>query len=310
MTDTLMAPGGAELGRRPPRIGRVFYVDHINGLDTNNGVDPGTPFQTITYALAQCAASGGANREDYIYVLEHGAAGVEAAYPVVINVDRVHLIGRGRHGPDQVIRIHSDGGNCFDITGRDVEIAGFGFDSVGQGGVGITASTNIFGAWIHHCHFAGSSLGQGLAAGIGVMGQQFPWWLIEDNVFNSPNGPGIAGHGIVGGPVCATIRRNYFTCCHGGADECIHSVNVEIGAIVDNYFYCPISDAGVVGWAIFLEAAGMEGGPITNNHAMQTGDGTGLNPYRDTSSPGIIGAVSHGWGMNYSGQAVIAPAAN
>ncbi|KKN16298.1 hypothetical protein LCGC14_0977240 [marine sediment metagenome] len=288
--------------KRPPLIGRVFYVDHINGANTNSGIDPDEAFATITYALTQCVA----DREDYIIVLEHGAAGAEPAYPVVINIDRVHVIGRGREGPDRVIRIHGDGNDCFDITGRDVEVAGFGFDTTGAAGTGITASTNVFGAWIHHCHFAGSSLGAGLLTGIGVTGQQLPWWLIEDCIFSSPNGVGITSSCIQADIVCTVIRRNYFTAAAGGASPCIETTNVEIGQIVDNYFYCPIGDAGIVGWAIFLPGAGMEGGIITNNHAAQTGDGTGNNPYWDDSS-GVLGTTTHGWGMNYSGQAVIAP---
>ncbi len=303
MTIGLQFPPVAGLDlKRPPLIGRVFYVDHINGDNANNGIDPGEAFQTITYALTQCVAG----REDYIIVLEHGAAGVEPAYPVVINIDRVHLIGRGRNGPDQVIRIHGDGGTCFDVTGRDVEIAGFGFDTTGAAAGGISASTDVFGAWIHHCHFAGSSLGQGLLYGIGRIGDQLPWWLIEDNVFSSPNGVGITNSSLLNNLVCTWIRRNIFTAPAGGANPCIVGGGVEIGAIVDNYFFCPISDAGIVGWAITLGGA-LGGGPITNNHAVQTGDGTGNNPYRDTST-GVLATCLHGWGMNYSGQAVIAPA--
>ena len=289
----------------PPGAGVAYYVDHINGLNANDGRDPANPVQTITYALGLCTA----DRNDYIIVLEHGAAGVEPVYPVPISVAKVHLIGLGRDGPDPIIRMHGDGGAVFDITGRDVEIAGFGFDTVGAAAAGIVNPGDLFGAWIHHCHFAGSSLGQGLLAGIGIIGDSFPWALIEDNIFSSPNGVGITGNCIGGDIVAGIIRRNYFTAAAGGASPCITQTNVEIGAIVDNYFYCPISDAGIVGWAITLLGAGMEGGPITNNHAMQTGDGTGLNPYRDTSTPGVIGTISHGWGMNYSGQAVIAPAA-
>ena len=103
MTIGLQFPPVAGLDlQRPPTIGWVFYVDHINGANTNNGIDPGEAFATITFALTQCQN----DRDDYIIVLEHGASGVEPAYPVVINIDRVHVIGRGREGPDRVIRIH------------------------------------------------------------------------------------------------------------------------------------------------------------------------------------------------------------
>lgn len=305
MTDIQLQPRVGPDVSRPTGLGsgRVFYVNQQTGDNANNGLSPNTPFLTITYALTACSANFG----DYIFVLQAQDAS-EPAYPVNINVHAVHVIGLGRHSPDPLQRINGGGNACFQITGMETEIAGFGFHTTGAADVGITTPASAYVCWVHHCLFAGSSCAQGLTAGIGVAGQQFPWWLIEDCKFSSPNGVGCTEHGIRGGPVCATIRRNYFTAPAASGGECIHSPNVEIGAIVDNYFYSPISDAGVVGWAIFLEAAGMEGGPITNNHAMQTGDGTGLNPYRDTSSPGDITAVSHGWGMNYSGQAVIAPA--
>ena len=288
----------------PIGAGNVFWVDGINGLDTNVGTRPDLPFLTITHALGECVA----DHNDYIIVLEHGAAGVEPAYPVPINIARVHLMGLGRRGPDQVIRIHGDGFTCFDVTGRDVEITGLGFDTVAAAAGGISASTDVFGGWVHHCHFAGSSLGQGLLYGIGRPGDQLPWWLIEDNIFSSPNGVGITDSSLLNNLVCTWIRRNIFTAPAGGAAPCILSGGVEHGAITDNYFYCPIIDAGIVGWAITLGGAPFGGGPITNNHAMQTGDGTGNNPYRDTTI-GAIGAKGNGWGMNYSGQAVITPAA-
>lgn len=309
MTDLLFNPALGPLNARSFALGKVFFVDQINGNNDNNGIDPRTPFATITYALAQSAASGGANRHDYIYVM-WTQDGSEPLYPIDINVNWVHLIGiSGTPGPLLFGNINGGGLACFEVTASGTEIAGFGFHTTGAASVGLDMSANPYAGWIHHCQFAVSATVDGLLRGIGGPGQQLPWWRIEDNLFNSTNGVGITTSCITGDLIMNVIRRNIFTCCAGGASPCIWTGNIEIGPIVDNYFYCPISDTGMVGWAIFLEGLTLEGGPITNNHAMQTGDGTGLNPYRDTSSPGDITAVSHGWGMNYSGQAVVTPAA-
>lgn len=285
---------------RPSGVGRVFFVDQVNGDNANNGIAPDTPFETITEALTHCVAL----RHDYIYVLltEDGS---EPVYPVDINIHWVHVIGISGDGPLFYGNINGGGNACLSLSCNGVELAGFGFHTTGAADVAIDCTAVPYSGWVHHCRFAGSALAQGLSEGISGT---FNWALIEDNFFSSPNGVGITAHGIIGGLVGCIIRRNYFTAPAAAGGECIHLTPVEIGQIVDNYFYSPISDAGVVGWAIFLEGAGNEGGIITNNHAAQTGDNTGLNPYRDTSTPGVIATLSHGWGMNYSGQAVIAPA--
>lgn len=304
MTDTLIPPSSVDLGRRPLALGRVLFVDQVNGLDTNNGIDPGTPFQTITEALTHCLA----DRGDYIYVLVT-ADGSEALYPVDIDVAQVHVIGVGRHAPMPLQPINGGGNDCFHLSVDGVEVAGFGFHTTAASARGIT-TVALMSCWIHHCAFATSAQGDGLISGIGQQGQQIPWWLVEDNIFGSGNNTavGVTDHCIDADSVGAMIRKNIFYCNPSGDQPCIICTNVEIGAIIDNYFLAPIATNPIVGWAIRLwGGGGPGGGPIANNHATQTGDNTGNNPYLDEST-GIIHTSLHGWGMNYSGQAVVAPA--
>jgi len=285
---------------RPLAVGRVFFVDHFTGVDTNNGIDPGTPFKNIEEALANhCLAE----RNDYIILLNVWTE--DEGYPVHVVISRVHIIGLDLPTPWGWQTLNGGGANVFSLEAAYCEIAGMSFTSAAADGISVVTAGNY--GWIHHCAFAASG-GLGLANGIaGADASVFAHGLIEDCYFSNPAGNPITADGITGGFIATTIRRNIFRAV--GA-VCIDLSNVEHGAICDNYFYAPISAGEAVGWAIsLLGVPPCGGGPIINNHAVQTGDGTGSNPYRDTSTPGVIGTTMHGWGMNYSGQAVITPAA-
>lgn len=282
-------PGMAGVVSRPPAVGRVFFVN-MAGANTNNGIDPGTPFQTIEYAIGQCDD----DRNDYIYVLDCWDAD---AYPITIDKSRIHIIGLAVPSMNLFPQLFGNGANIFELSDNYVEIAGFGFVSIGAAGIISGAAVTPGFDWIHHCTFATAALS--LQECIEDGGGQIGNTLIEDNFFGS----NVTMYGLTGQFVNCIIRRNVFR------DNHIIAVNlggVEIGAIYENYFYAKEADAPGVGWAITL-AAGANGGMIANNHAMQTGDGTGNNPYRDQSA-GAIGALLNGWGMNYSGQAVTVPA--
>ena len=281
----------------PVAFGRVYYVDHFTGDNVNLGTDPALPFETITYALTQCVAE----RNDYIFLLNVWAN--EPAFPVVIGLSRVHIIGIDLPTPWGWQTINGGGANIFSLAAGYCEIAGISFTSLAADAINVTAA-GVYG-WIHNCNFASSS-GLGLANGIVAAGGGLAHGLIEDCEFSNAVGAPITVNGITGGLTNVTMRRNIFKACGG---ICINvNTNTEVGAIHDNYFLAPIADAEGVGWAITLGGpTAWEGGPIINNHAAQAGDGTGTNPYRDLST-GALATMTHGWGMNYMGQAVIAPA--
>ena len=281
-------PGMAGVVSRPPGIGRVFFVK-IGGSDTNNGIDPGTPFLTIDHAIGQCDD----DRNDYIYVLDCWDAD---AYPITIDKSRIHIIGVAVPSMNLFPQLQGGGADIFQLNDNYVEIAGFGFVSIGEAAIISGAAIPSYG-WIHHCTFATAALS--LENCIEQGASQIGNMLIEDNFFGS----NITMYGLTGQFVNCIIRRNVFR------DNHIIALNlggVEIGAIYENYFYAKEADTPGIGWAITL-AVNSNGGMIANNHAMQTGDGTGNNPYRDQSG-NPASAMLNGWGMNYSGQAVIVPA--
>lgn len=287
MVSTLFTPTLGALTSRPIATGKVFFVAS-GGNDDNNGIDPDTPFATITHALTQCAA----NRGDYIYVLSSPTE----AYPILIGVAGVHIIGVTLHGPWPQITLDGGGADCFEIqpAGDRVEIAGFGFMSNGADGI---YAVDAFGAWIHHCRFGLFSGGQ---ARNGILTNQPAHWLIEDCFFGCGNiawslsGIGISGSGLVG----TWIRRNVFQNCTLGAVYS-DSGDMELGYICDNDFFFTKGAGAGLGWAINLIGVDGWGGIITRNHAVQTGDQTSDNaPYRDLST-GTVATKTHGWGLNY-----------
>lgn len=273
---------------RPPGLGRVYYVQ-IGGSDNNNGIDPGTPFLTLQHAIDVCVPS----HNDYIYVLDCWNADI-----VTINIDceMIHLIGLAQPTPGIWPQLSGGGTHdVFNLTANYCEIAGFAFASAGFAGISVNGADRC---WIHHCNFGqtGNPLQDGI---VGVAGDSPSHSLIEDCYFGSF----LTRYGYSGNATNTTFRRNVFRDVHTIA---LNLGGVEIGAIYENYFYYKEADTPDVGWAITIVAGG-NGGMIANNHAMQTGDGTGNNPYRDQSAA-AIGALLNGWGMNYSGQAVRTPA--
>jgi hypothetical protein len=295
---------------RPPGIGRVFYVHNWTGSDNNNGIDPGTPFATIAHALTECVD----DRNDYIIVLQHWQED-----PIAIDKTLVHIIGISNNPALPFICLNNAANNdaIFTITAEcnHVEIAGFMLG----GGAGHAAIENLGGtpqqAYIHNCvfghRFSGNTPQDGILIGVNATGIH-----IEDCIFFGLD----AAHKVDGlitrdgihiatgaDPMNGVIRNNRFMGIPGVGINL--SCTLENGGwiIEDNRFFIPIVDALAAGWAITLQSP-VAGCMVNNNHAMQTGDGTGNNPYRDLSNPGLIAQLKNGWGMNYSGQAVIAPA--
>lgn len=279
---------------RPPAMGRVFYVNGQTGVDTNNGIDPGTPFLTIDKALSLCEGW----RNDYIIILRGGGA---QDYPITVAADkqRVHIIGVTNDNVQRVPGFAAGAHAVFDILADQVEIAGLQL-LTDNANPAILFSGLGWGAWIHHCSFGTTVATQD---GIRCDAEGLVGGLIEHNYF----GHNITRDGCrLNAPTRSVIRNNYFReIVKDGVGIHIVAGGAEVSAIVENYFYGAIAEDLVAGWAITTSGFGAI---IANNHAMQTGDNTGKNPYRDLSV-GVIGAKLNGWGMNYSGQAVIPPAA-
>lgn len=283
---------------RPPALGRVYYVASV-GVNTNNGLDPGTPFQTITYALTQCVNG----HNDYIVVMDNTSAN-EPAWPIVVDVGIVHIIGRwGEPYPEPSIRAVGAGNPCFQLAAPFIEIAGL---ELGAGDatapiIQSPAGPGTIGEWwIHHCTFGwlnGVSMG---LDGIYIQNtHDAPQCVIEDNWFNGPlaGSNGLAQHGIhiLGNATRSIIRRNFFRGLTGGIGILCVQNGSDIGAILDNVFKVPDLANGE---AITM-SLGVGNALISGNQAGGQDNAMAVNPYRDLST-GVAGTSLNAWGNNYA----------
>ena len=201
---------------RPPGLGRVFYVRiWAPGDDGNNGIDPSTPFSTITYALTKCEAG----RNDYIIVLDSW----NEATPIIVNKSNVHIIGLCNPGlPFVSLTTDGDDDPIFQLSGDDadfVEIAGFDIGGGNSHGgiepLGVAAADMAF---IHHCNFGSEHCGDTalngvlLGAALGARG-----WVITDCKFMGTDGVGggtLIAHGVnIAAGVHHTVQRCLFLNC-------------------------------------------------------------------------------------------------
>lgn len=286
---------------RPQGLGRVFYVSHASGDDTWNGVDPSTPWKTITYALTQCEDGRG----DYIYVLDSEA---EEPGTIVINIADVHIIGATIPATARKCRlIQATVTPIIELQAgaEGTEIAGFSFGGEDSPVCIEITGTAYRGVWIHD-----NTFGEEHLASIGIYqfaGCEFSRSVVEHNLF----GHLISGHCInLYAPTHSTIRYNIFR-NYGDAvgDIGIYlpgPVGAILGEIHDNYFYRPLGDNANVGWAINITVGAAEG-MIFHNFASITGSNAGNNPYRDNSNgaAGVANKLS-GWCANYHGN-VLSP---
>jgi len=256
-------------------------VNGQTGDDTNNGIDPGTPFETIGHALGECTAWG----NDYIIVLRGGGA---ETYPITIETARVHIIGMSNDVPQRTPGYAAGANVVFQVAADQIEIAGLQL-LTDNANPAIEFTTAAWGAWIRYCSFGTTIATQyGLFAGVEgpVAG------CIENNWF---------GHNLTDGmrllaPTRSIIRNNIFREITGIGIN-IQAAGSEAGAIINNYFYAALAAALGIGWAITVRGVG---GLIMGNHASQSIDNAGNNPYRDVQG-------LNGWSENWSGNALISP---
>ena len=118
---------GAAHYLKHPAGGDVFYVTDAarGGSNDNNGISPGTPFLTITYAMSQLSGA----RDSYIFVQRTSLAD-EPAWPIEVTQAYLHLIGTPDQAhPTPAIR-PQDNNHGLLINAGGVEVAGFLFSAV------------------------------------------------------------------------------------------------------------------------------------------------------------------------------------
>jgi hypothetical protein len=299
--DAIMVPGAnlADNG--------LFYVDGVNGANTNDGLTPGEAFLDITYALSQCTDE----HNNYIIVLEYPADGSPPGtetYPIAVDIDRVHLIGAAyphSEGDKFAFLGATDDNEIFSIQGKWVEIAYFKL----SGGTNHAAiefgdtPVNCKGAAIHHCQFSEKTGTVGNAAhGIwmetnNTLGGN--WCYIAYNKFY----PQITSYAIrfESNPAYPVIHNNWFI---KPGDIAIYvNSGGAYGEITDNSFSLASDTTGL---AITFTAAAV-GVPwwIDGNRAHYGSTPMTQNPYRDI---GVIpGPLENNWGVNWVGAAPTMP---
>ena len=293
-------PRVESLSVRPNGAGRVFFV-RSTGADTNNGLEPETPFQTVTYALTQCTDGG----NDYI-VLMNNTSALEASFPIVIAKSFIHLIGMwGAPYPNPTLMADDDNPTIRIEDGTTwVEIGGIDFGGGATNGciqIGSDVGNTSY-IWIHHCSF-------GWDAGIGAQ-DGIRWLLthpdaqtyVEDCHFGgllTRDGCRLDGNNTRG-----VYRRNIFRDIQGVGIN-VNVNGADVGAILDNVFASPIADALGNGWGIlFIVGAGCA--LVMGNVGGQTGDATGTSPFVDLST-GAIGTKLNMWAGNIVANAFANP---
>lgn len=274
--------------------GDVYYVDGLAGLDTN----PGTrdlPFQTITYALTQCVA----DHDDYIIVLDCWQQ--EPAWPVVVNISRVHIIGLDvKNG--KYPRMTPPGNTAVFQLGAAgyFELAGFGLGSgAAHAAIEWAAGVNEGRGIIHAMWLGWVAAGQD---GILIPAtSDAPEIEISDCFF----GTALTRDGIriEGNATRGVFQKNLFREVGGVGLNALKDGS-DLGAILENRF--KVAKGAAQGSAISL-ALGVGNAVVIDNKAAEDAENPGNNPYQDFST-GAVGTTLNAWGANYSGNVLVYPA--
>jgi len=278
--------------------GVVYYVWN-QGSDDEGGLDPDNPLATIQAAIDKCRA----NKNDYIYVLDHWA---EANLPIEVNKEHVHIIAVGTEGLRTVLTAGDTDACIFDISGSGLyaEIAGF---NLGGGNSKPCIGLNVScGVWIHH-----NRLGHPYGAdtplyGIGDTGAgNNTESLIEDNIFYGDN---IGGGTITSNGIClekgataskwdrSIIRRNTFLGLVGATRAGAILLDGATGVnILDNKFHVPDTAHGdAINLIDVCNGCLIDGNRAA--HGRSTIENT-YNPFRDLNT-----VDRNAWGDNrYNG---------
>lgn len=253
--------------------GVIYYVNGTSGLNTNSGLLPTSPLQTITAALAKCVD----DNDDYIIVEDCWTE----TFPIVVNKERVHIIGLDMGVGWPQLQAAADVA-IFDVQKDYCEIAGFALQAPAQTAAHALIEFNtpaVGRANIHDNQFGELNVAfhaiRGGAAGAGA----YCW--IHDNVF----GWQLKGQGVGGAISLGRINNNTF---HKGIAGICIALNGVIAEIIGNKF---ANADGAVGFAITLTGQGI--GIVDDNHAMTLGAAAANNPYKDTGVP------KANWGINY-----------
>ncbi len=250
-----------------PRIlGDFFFVDHFAGSNLNDGRTRSTAFETITYALTQCASGN----NDVIIVIDCWDHEPDT---ITVNKMKVHIIGLAQPtGMAPCLPAILDT-PVFTMpsTGSQSEIAGFQLGG-GINNAGIELNNN-YGSWIHDCWFGGGDVGDtpqdGIRNDVGL--HNYMQLRVERCSFFGSLGPGkgtLSRYGIffdasgINGRHAQFVNNRFFNV--GYAIRIVYGIDQ---LIEHNYIKIPLDDA--IGRGIYYHMG--TGSLIANNKATDDG---------------------------------------
>jgi len=274
---------------RPIGLGKVFYVHGFDGDDGNNGVDPSTPFKTITYALSQCVSG----RNDYIIVLN----GWSETTPIVVNKTRVHIIGMGCDGMPLVSLTSSQDSEIFQISGDAgdfCEIAGFDLGG-GDNHAGIEPAAGGPTAdlvYIHHCNFGSEYCGDTPQNGVWLpAGAGAKAWKIEKCKFMGTDGDTGGKLTASGVRIDEGAQHEVVDCLFSGCVAPSITIMGQAHVVRNNDIAMP---ADALGGGITIAVGSANCVVIGNRAAFGETAGALAKPYLDN-----CGANANIWTANY-----------
>lgn len=280
-------------------VGKVFFVDGTDGVDTNSGREPDSPVLTVKQALSLCTADKG----DIIQILKNSPSSPHESetWPIAVNKQGVTIRGTlgASGGMLSDSGIGSDEANVatFEIGAAYVTIEDMYIGCAGEGSdtgiITFNGTNNYFGTTIRRCTFETQYIA---AYGVYAAHDQ-PYLLIEDCVFGRHDIAGYTTANIyLGNCTAGMIRRNVF--------PCVTALGISVGAgchnltVLDNRFSLA---SDTVGMGI-TAADGSSGCYFDGNRAAFGMDTMAFRPFRDLNNDN-----SNNWGLNYRLGATITP---
>lgn len=256
-------------------MGNIFYVQGFAGSDAYSGLSPDDPFQTITYALAQCVN----DHDDYIIVMD---CWQQDTYPIDVNKSRVHILGVDNWN-GYLPRMAPPGDTAiFNINQAYIEIGCLCLSGgVGHGAIEIINSLSR--SRIHDCQFGIPAAGQdGI---VGDAAADATECMIDHNTFY---GPGVVRDAIrlEAAATRTSIRNNIIRQVAGIGVNVL--LEAHLNDILENKFSLATD---VEGKAIsFINAASADC-MVQGNHAFYGKTLMAQNPYFDDGG--------NDWGCNW-----------
>jgi len=216
------------VGYNYQRRGNVFYVEPVNGLDTNSGSSRSKPFKTFAKAVSVAAdwdiivLAGGDYEENDISITQRG----------------LKIMGDGTSGATRgPVLFIGDGTFILQLRNHDIEIAGCAFYQTTAYPCVQAAilSEHIWRTHIHDCGFSGGGAGE-LGISMGAVAAEAPYAVIEDCRFYNLSDTGIRLNSSA-----MIVRRNVFSVKDGakGVEVVPNSTSRPDKFILDNKFVSP-----------------------------------------------------------------------